>query len=87
MDMEKKVFGSHLKEYNIELKGSKLLQKETFKWALNYTEDLPLNERQKHVRRFLTAVLEKSSHKKRLLRLWTGSASLRPKSVANPVQA
>lgn len=56
---EKKVFGCHLKEYNVELKGSKLLQKETFKWANNYTEELLLDERQKHVRRFLTAALEK----------------------------
>lgn len=61
MDMEKKVFGCHLKEYNVELKGSKLLQKETFKWANNYTEELLLDERQKHVRRFLTAALEKKA--------------------------
>ncbi|MEG1258876.1 MAG: DUF3800 domain-containing protein [Akkermansia sp.] len=65
MDMEKEVFGCQLKEYKVELKGTKLLKKDTFKWAQNYTDKLTKDERQRHVRRFLTAALEKKSPTKR----------------------
>lgn len=65
MDMEKKVFGCHLKEYKVELKGIKLLKKDTFKWAGNYEEKLSMEERQRGVRRFLTISLEKKPPTKR----------------------
>lgn len=84
---EKKVFGCHLKEYNVELKGRKLLQKETFKRADNYTEELLLDKRQKHVRRFLTAVLGKRSLQEKIftpmVRLGSSSCEERWRSCVN----
>ena len=84
---EKKVFGCHLKEYNVELKGRKLLQKETFKRADNYTEELLLDKRQKHIRRFLTAGLGKRPLQEKIftpmVRLGSSSCKERWRSCVN----
>ena len=55
---EEKIFGCKLSEFKTEIKGSKLLSKERFKWAKQMPE-LSNEDRQKGCRRFLTANLEK----------------------------
>lgn len=55
---EEKIFGCKLSEFKTEIKGSKLLGKERFKWA-SQADDLDDISRQAGVRRFLTAALEK----------------------------
>ncbi len=55
---EEKIFGCKLSEFKTEIKGSKLLEKERFKWAAQGPK-LSDEERQKGCRRFLTACLEK----------------------------
>ena len=54
---EERIFGCKLSEYKTEIKGSKLLEKMRFKWAVQ-GEKLSAEERQKGCRRFLTACLE-----------------------------
>lgn len=55
---EESIFGCRLSDFKTEFKGSKLLEKERFKWA---KQDDPMDDdaRCKGVRRFLTAHLEK----------------------------
>lgn len=55
--LELRIFGCHLSEFQTEIKGSKLLNAERFRWA-NQGTRLPEQERQKGCRRFLTAHLE-----------------------------
>lgn len=55
---ELNAFGARLHDYKKELKGSKLLDKDRFKWAAQYPE-LPTEERQHLCRAFLTKGLEK----------------------------
>ena len=57
---EEKIFGCKLSEFKTEIKGSKLLGKERFKWAAQ-GPTLSDEERQKGCRRFLTAHLEHRS--------------------------
>lgn len=57
---EEKIFGCRLSEFKTEIKGSKLLEKERFKWAAQ-DKKLSKEDRQKGCRRFLTACLEKRS--------------------------
>lgn len=54
---EKEIFGCRLAEFKTEIKGSKLLKKERFKWAKQEPE-LEDEDRKKGCRRFLTAHLE-----------------------------
>ncbi|MGE4497508.1 MAG: DUF3800 domain-containing protein [Deferribacterales bacterium] len=58
LNLELSYFGTHLKQFNKELKGCKLLDKDRLKWA---TMDLPLedDERRSLCRKFLTKGLEK----------------------------
>jgi hypothetical protein len=58
--LESRAFGVRLHRYQIELKGSKLLDKDRFKWAAQ-DEPMPEEERQKHCRGFLTKGLQKVS--------------------------
>lgn len=51
-------FGANLREYGKEIKGSKLLDKDRFKWAMQ-DERMPDEARRKHARGFLTKGLEK----------------------------
>lgn len=53
-------FGARLHDYKKELKGSKLLDKDRFKWAAQSPE-LSQEDRQRHSRGFLTKGLEKKS--------------------------
>jgi hypothetical protein len=46
-------FGANLREYGKEIKGSKLLDKDRFKWAIQ-DERMPNEARRKHARGFLT---------------------------------
>ena len=55
---EQKAFGARLLDYKKELKGSKLLDKDRFKWAAQ-SAPLSEDERQRHCRSFLTKGLEK----------------------------
>ncbi len=55
---EEKIFGCVLSEYKTEFKGSKLLEKNRFKWS-NQAELFVDNKRQKHCRRFLDSKLKK----------------------------
>ena len=55
---EQQAFGARLHEYKKELKGSKLLDKDRFKWAAQ-SPALSDDERQRHCRSFLTKGLEK----------------------------
>lgn len=58
---ERRIFGCLLSEFKVEIKGSKLLNKEKFKWAeydYKFTDE---EEAKKCVRRFLTAHLENRS--------------------------
>ena len=57
---EEKIFGCKLSEFKTELKGSKLLEKERFKWAAQGPK-MSDQDRQKGCRRFLTACLEKKT--------------------------
>ncbi len=55
---EMRAFGARLQDYKKEIKGSKLLDKDRYKWA---AQDQPMldQERQRHCRAFLTKGLEK----------------------------
>ncbi len=55
---ELSAFGGNLREYSKELKGSKLLDKDRFKWA-KQAEWMADGARRKHARGFLTKGLEK----------------------------
>jgi hypothetical protein len=55
---ELEAFGANLREYRKELKGSKLLDKDRFKWAAQ-SEWMPGECRRRHVRGFLTKGLER----------------------------
>lgn len=59
-NLEQRIFGCKLYEFQTEIKGSKLLNAEKFRWA-NQGELLSDEERQKGCRRFLTAHLEHRS--------------------------
>jgi len=54
---ELEAFGAHLRDYGKELKGSKLLDKDRFKWAAQ-ADSMPHEARRKHSRAFLTKGLE-----------------------------
>lgn len=54
---ERQIFGCRLSEFKTEIKGSKLLAKDRFRWAQQMPE-LSKEDRQKGCRRFLTACLE-----------------------------
>ena len=56
---ELEAFGAHLHEYRKELKGSRLLDKDRFKWAAQRSR-MPSETRRKHVRAFLTKGLQKN---------------------------
>lgn len=56
--LERLAFGARLHEYRKELKGSKLLDKDRFKWA-NQAPEYDAEERQRLSRSFLTKGLEK----------------------------
>jgi len=56
--LELAAFGTELHQFRIELKGSKLLNKDRFKWAAQGPA-MPDEERRKHCRGFLTKGLEK----------------------------
>jgi hypothetical protein len=53
-------FGASLREYSKELKGSKLLNKDRFRWAAQ-AEWMPDEVRRKHSRGFMTKGLEKQA--------------------------
>lgn len=53
-------FGTPLHQFQIELKGCKLLDKDRFKWAAQSAR-MPEEERRKHCRGFLTKGLEKKA--------------------------
>jgi hypothetical protein len=57
---ELSAFGANLREYSKELKGSKLLDKDRFKWA-SQSDPLPDAARRKQARGFLTKGLEKKA--------------------------
>jgi hypothetical protein len=57
---ELSAFGAHLREYAKEFKGSKLLDKDRFKWA-KQADQMPDSARRKHARGFLTKGLEKKA--------------------------
>ena len=59
-NLEQRIFGCKLYEFQTEIKGSKLLNAEKFRWA-NQGGLLSDEERQKGCRRFLTAHLEHKS--------------------------
>jgi Protein of unknown function (DUF3800) len=54
---ELSAFGANLREYRTEIKGSKLLDKDRFKWAKQGNR-MPDEARRKHARGFLTKGLE-----------------------------
>lgn len=56
--MEMEVFGVHLADYKIEIKGHRLLDKDRFKWAQQLPE-LPDEERRSGVRRFVAQKMVK----------------------------
>ena len=55
---EQHAFGARLHDYKKELKGSKLLDKDRFKWAAQ-SDSLSDDDRQRHCRSFFTKGLEK----------------------------
>jgi hypothetical protein len=55
---ELSAFGANLREYGKEIKGSKLLDKDRFKWA-GQSDRMPDEARRKYARGFLTKGLEK----------------------------
>lgn len=57
-DREETAFGTRLHQFRVELKGSKLLNKDRFKWAAQGPR-MADEERKKHCRGFLTKGLEK----------------------------
>lgn len=58
LSAEVSAFGANLREYSKELKGSKLLDKDRFKWAAQ-APGMPDDARRKHARAFMTKGLEK----------------------------
>jgi hypothetical protein len=55
---ELSAFGANLREYGKEIKGSKLLDKDRFKWA-SQSERMPDEARRKHARGFLIKGLKR----------------------------
>lgn len=62
--MELDCFGARLADYKSEIKGSKLLNKDRFKWA-GYGDEIDSDARRQLCRSFLQAGLEKKSPLKR----------------------
>lgn len=58
LSAEVNAFGANLREYRKELKGSKLLDKDRYKWAAQ-TPPMQDDARRKHARGFMTKGLEK----------------------------
>ncbi len=57
--LEQEAFGGSLHEFATEIKGSKLLDKDRFRWAVQETEALPDVVRRNHAKAFLTKKLTK----------------------------